>query len=438
MKWDNELWGFICTPGQSCRQGVPDGITATDFQLLKGNTGEHGATGAQGIQGIQGQQGIQGLQGATGAKGDKGDQGDKGATGQQGIQGIQGEQGRSSYQGLWSESKTYQSGDIVQWDYELWAFLCTPGQSCRQGVPDGIVATDFVKLRGQQGVQGIQGLQGVTGAQGLQGVTGAQGLQGVTGAQGDQGLRGATGAQGIQGIQGITGIQGIQGERGETGATGERGATGAQGKGVWEGLWQEDKVYYEGDHVKWNDLPYVLICTPGASCIQGQPGMDNDSLLLQQTGAQGEQGVQGSIGAQGLQGIQGIQGRSSFQGTWQDIVQYHEGDIVTYQEIAYQLICPEGIACRNDAPTSQTSLWQPLGIQGEQGAQGEAADIMIILLSIGAATLIILITYLFVALRWYYVCCPPGGRIARIQEQNFNYEDVPYKVILDKDIKLRF
>ena len=151
-----------------------------------------------------------------------------------------------------------------------------------------------------------------------------------------------------------------------TGATGATGETGERGKGVWEGLWKEDKTYYEGDHVKWNNLPYVLICTPGTNCIQGQPGMDNDWLLLQKAGEQGEQGSEGAIGAQGIQGIQGLQGRSSFQGTWKDSIEYHEGDIVTYDEIAYQLICPEGIACRNDAPTSPTMA--TTRHQGEQGA----------------------------------------------------------------------
>ena len=431
VQWDNELWAFLCTPGLTCKQGMPDGITNTDFVKLQGQQGVQGIQGIQGATGLRGETGTQGIQGIQGIQGNQGVQGITGSTGTSGAQGVQ---GRSSYQGLWSETTTYQSGDIVQWDYELWAFLCTPGQPCKQGMPDGITNTDFVKLRGQQGqqgIQGIQGQQGIQGATGLRGETGAQGIQGIQGERGEKGITGTTGQRGETGAQGNQGEQGIQGQQGEKGDTGE------QGKGVWEGLWEEDKTYHEGDHVKWNNLPYVLICTPGNTCIQGQPGMDNDWLLLQKAGEQGQQGAQG-IGAQGLQGLQGLQGRASFQGTWQDTEQYHEGDIVTYDEIAYQLICPEGIACRNDAPTSQFSLWQPLGIQGEQGAQGEAADILIILLSIAGATILIIITYLFVALRWYYACCPPRGSTATVRRETFNYQDVPYNLMRDKDIKLRF
>ena len=301
----------------------------------------------------------------------------------------------------------------------MWAFICVPGQTCRQGLPDGITETDFVKLKGDQGVQGIQGLAGVTGAQGIEGVTGA------------------TGAQGVQGIQGI------QGE------TGPQGATGSQGDGVWKGLWEEATQYEEGDHVKWDGLPYALICSPGSMCIQGQPGMDNDWLLLRTIGATGGEGTQGIQGTQGQLGAQGIQGRSSFQGTWSDSITYHEGDIVTYNEIPYHLICPEGIACRNDAPTSETSLWEPLrmkGDQGEAGATGAAgvdADIMIILLGIAGATLVLIIIYLFIALKWYYVCCPPGGNAYRnvgrtTQAYAKEPVDIAYDVMLDKEVTIIF
>jgi hypothetical protein len=303
----------------------------------------------------------------------------------------------------------------------MWAFMCVPGQPCNQGLPDGITTTDFVKLKGDQGDQGDIG---ITGAQGSQG---QQGIAGVTGAQGQQGQ------------------QGIQGEQGET------GVQGTEGKGVWQGLWQESVTYEEGDHVKWMNLPYALICTPGSTCIQGQPGMNNDWLLLQTTGdegATGTQGTQGGQGNQGQAGSQGLQGRSSFQGTWQDTITYHEGDIVTYNEVAFQLICPEGIACRNDAPTSETSLWQALQIKGEigqageQGTAGVDADIMIILIAVGGGTFLILIVYLFVALKWYYACCPPRDAYNSLQSNKNSFVqepvDIAYGVMLDKELKIIF
>tara|TARA_B110000008_G_C16920070_1_gene544332 strand:- start:679 stop:1536 length:858 start_codon:yes stop_codon:yes gene_type:complete len=285
-------------------------------------------------------------------------------------------------------------------------------------MPDGITTTDFIQLKGSQGIQGAQGV---------------------------------TGLQGIQGEQGVTGPQGEKGDQGDAGVTGAQGDTGLQGTGIWQGLWQESKQYVEGDHVKWDNLPYVLICTPGSACIQGQPGMDNDWLLLITIGETGEQGETGQQGVKGETGQQGEEGRSSFQGTWQDTITYQEGDIVTYNEIPYQLICPEGISCRNDAPTSESSLWQTLKVKGEQGIQGESgtagtagvdADIMIILLSVGGATLLLILVYLFVALRWYYACCPPGGGYANVQRSSVGYSkekvEIAYEVMLDKDITLRF
>ena len=122
---------------------------------------------------------------------------------------------------------------------------------------------------------------------------------------------------------------------------------------------------------------------------------------------------------------------------------------MTYNEIPFQLICPEGIACRNDAPTSELSLWQPLrftGQQGETGAAGAAgvdADIMIILLGIAGATLFLVLVYLFVALKWYYACCPPGGNayqnVGRASENVIKDPvDVAYDVMLDKEVKIMF
>ena len=115
------------------------GLSASEQQNFKGNTGPQGPkgdTGATGPQGLQGPAGTKGPQGDRGPQGLPGPQGPQGATGPQGLQGPAGTKG--------------PQGD-----------------------------------RGPQGLPGPQGPQGATGPQGL---PGPQGPQGATGPQGPQGL----------------------------------------------------------------------------------------------------------------------------------------------------------------------------------------------------------------------------------------------------------
>ncbi len=118
------------------------GLSASEQQNFKGNTGP------QGPKGDTGATGPQGLQGPAGTKGPQGDRGPQGLPGPQGPQGLQGPAGTKGPQ----------------------------GDRGPQGLP------------GPQGPQGATGPQGPQGDRGPQGLPGPQGPQGATGPQGPQGL----------------------------------------------------------------------------------------------------------------------------------------------------------------------------------------------------------------------------------------------------------
>ena len=121
------------------------GLSASEQQNFKGNTGPQGS---QGPKGDTGATGPQGLQGPAGAKGPQGLQGPAGAKGPQGLQGPAGAKGPQGDRGP-------------------------------QGLPGP---------QGPQGLQGPAGAKGPQGDRGPQGLPGPQGPQGATGPQGPQGL----------------------------------------------------------------------------------------------------------------------------------------------------------------------------------------------------------------------------------------------------------
>ena len=140
------------------------GLSASEQQNFKGNTGPQGPQGPQGPTGPTGATGATGSIGPIGPQGPQGSQGPKGPTGATG-------------------------------------------------------ATGSIGPIGPQGPQGSQGPKGDTGA------TGPQGLPGPQGSQGPKGDTGATGPQGLpgpQGPQGATGPQGPQGPQGFLDATAMR------------------------------------------------------------------------------------------------------------------------------------------------------------------------------------------------------------------------
>ena len=139
----------LCRVTRSPAPSVPDKLTATVRDGLRGEKGEKGERGLQGAQGIPG---VPGERGADGAKGEQGIQGERGERGEQGLQGIQGIQGIQGERGE----------------------------------------------KGEQGLQGIPGIQGERGEQGLQGVQGIQGERGADGRDGERGQDGAPGKSAYQ------------------------------------------------------------------------------------------------------------------------------------------------------------------------------------------------------------------------------------------------
>ena len=139
----------LCRVTRSPAPSVPDKLTATVRDGLKGEKGEQGERGLQGEQGIPG---IPGERGADGAKGEQGIQGERGERGEQGLQGIQGIQGIQGERGE----------------------------------------------KGEQGLQGTPGIQGERGEQGLQGIQGIQGERGADGRDGERGQDGAPGKSAYQ------------------------------------------------------------------------------------------------------------------------------------------------------------------------------------------------------------------------------------------------
>ena len=75
------------------------GLSASEQQNFKGNTGPQGPQGPKGDTGAQGLQGPAGTKGPQGDRGPQGLQGPQGATGPQGPQGLQGPQGATGPQG---------------------------------------------------------------------------------------------------------------------------------------------------------------------------------------------------------------------------------------------------------------------------------------------------------------------------------------------------
>ena len=127
----------LCRVTRSPAPSVPDKLTATVRDGLRGEKGEKGERGLQGAQGIPG---VPGERGADGAKGEQGIQGERGERGERGEQGLQ----------------------------------------------------------GIQGIQGIQGERGEKGEQGLQGIPGIQGERGADGRDGERGQDGAPGKSAYQ------------------------------------------------------------------------------------------------------------------------------------------------------------------------------------------------------------------------------------------------
>ena len=403
VKHNGETYQFVCATSGAC---VPAEPPLGSWISLRGATGLQGATGERGEQGITGATGARGatgLQGATGERGEQGIQGEKGATGAQGS---------TMYVGIWSALASYKDGDIVKYgssnNLRMYQLICPLMGSCIPGIPGE--DTLWFALQGERGIQGEQGITGNQGIQGEKGATGAAARQVFQGGwhedrvesppyiEGDivkwnnvlwamvcsanspcvNGVPGESGndwqmLQGSKGEMGSTGAQGIQGIQGEQGAT---GAAGSQGRSSFQGSYQAQLTYMEGDIVEWKQDMWILRCVDGLACDQSTApdiaGNDWHNLRGNQgnEGARGATGVTGATGAQGLAGQKGDAGRSSYQGQWIENKEFLDADIVKWQSKMWQLVCPLGAVCRYGEPGTANTDWVLMNIVGATGIQG--------------------------------------------------------------------
>ena len=214
-----------------------DGSHDYEYSVSRtGDKGEQGIQGEKGDQGIQGPQGPQGVKGTDGKNGtssyfhiayansadgktsfsvsdpsnrayigtyvdntpnDSTDytkytwqlvKGAQGPKGDQGIKGTDGTNGKTSYLHIkysndGGKTFTANNGENVG----TYIGTCTDYNS---GDPTTVSSYTWAKIKGEQGIQGLQGIQGEKGDQGIQGNTGATGPQGIQGNTGPQGPTG--------------------------------------------------------------------------------------------------------------------------------------------------------------------------------------------------------------------------------------------------------
>ena len=110
------------------------GLSASERQNFKGNTGPQGPQGATGPQGLQGSQGPQG---ATGPQGLPGPQGPRGATGPQGPQGPQGFLDATAMRNLQNDFAT----KLGYSSYDQMASYATQGKTIING---GLIRTNLI------------------------------------------------------------------------------------------------------------------------------------------------------------------------------------------------------------------------------------------------------------------------------------------------------
>lgn len=86
------------------------------------------------------------------------------------------------------------------------------------------------------------------------------------------------------------------------------------------------------------------------------------------------QGAQGPEGPQGVPGVNGTNGESfNPMGEWITDNEYHPFDYVTYMGSSY--LCTSAITDGTDAPPIDTTHWQLVAEKGDQGPQGEPAQL---------------------------------------------------------------
>lgn len=378
------------SPGAQGQQGPPGAAGAQGPAGPAGVTGATGATGPAGPVGSTGPTGATGPTGPAGATGATGPQGVQGLMGLQGIPGVTGSTGPMgatgpplSFQGTWSNTTTYQTGDAVYHNGSTYISLSSGnvGNTPSAGAPWAVVAaagavgapgpTGPTGLAGATSATGPAGATGATGATGAAGPTGPTGPTGATGATGPAGPTGPTGAigpMGPTGPAGATGVAGPVGPTGPTGAIGPMGPTGPVGAtGVTGPVGATGPTGAVG--------PMGPTGPAGATGVTGPAGPTGATGAVGATGPTGPTGVTGPQGPQGLQGFTGPTGATgptgspvTFLGAYSAVVTYSTGDAVSFTN-GSSYISLQSLNT-NHQPDISPTWWAVLAQAGATGATG--------------------------------------------------------------------
>lgn len=362
--------------GPTGLQGIQGPKGDQGIQGPKGDTGEKGDTGATGPQGPQGAPGQNGVDGKTsyfhikystianptsssqmtetpstyigtyvdftsidstdpskytwsrfvGAQGVKGDQG---------IPGTNGTNGRTSYLHIAYANSADGKTEFSVSDSVGKLYI---GQYTDFTQTDSIDPTKYAwtKIKGEQGIQGLQG---------------PKGDQGIQGPKGDTGAKGEKGEQGIQGPKGDTGAKGEKGDKGDTGLT----------------------TYF---HIK-----YSSVANPTSSSQMTETPSEYIGTYVDFTQADSTnpskytwsrfQGLQGPQGTQGIPGTNGSNGKTSYLH-----IKYSNDGGYTFTANSGETVGTYIGTCvdYNSADPTTVSSYTWAKIKGETGAQGPKGD----------------------------------------------------------------
>lgn len=122
------------------------GLSASEQQNFKGNTGPQGPQGPQGPTGPTGATGPQGLQGPAGAKGPQGDRGPQGLPGPQGPQGATGPQGPQGPQGFLDATamRNLQNDFATKLGYSSYDQMASYATQGKTIINGGLIRTNLI------------------------------------------------------------------------------------------------------------------------------------------------------------------------------------------------------------------------------------------------------------------------------------------------------
>jgi hypothetical protein len=167
----------------------------------------------------------------------------------------------------------------------------------------------------------------------------------MPGAVGDKGDEGAVGPQGPQGAQGLQGVP------------------GADALWSYNGQWQSNASYAEGDVVTYQGQLYYTKSVTTAGTL---PTNTTKFDLIASKGADGQPGTNGTNGTNGANGADALW---NYTGEYSSGASYAVGDIATYDgQLWYRYNANGG----NVGDTPSPGLWNLLAAKGADGSGGTA------------------------------------------------------------------